>query len=224
MHGSLIHGAVAEVADANPVFAAILDREGDARRKRDVASDDGVAAQKALLGIEEVHRAALAFGAPGRLAQQLGHRGLGTHAPRQRVAVVAISCDHIISLTQGPDRAHRNRFLAAVLMEEPADLVPLLIQHLRALFEAADEHHHSKPFQGLVSTDDGLRGGLHLHHGHRAPVVLRSRSEQLPQHVLQNAAMLIVTHFLGGVDAHRHRERDRPSTRRRGGHRQLSAG
>jgi hypothetical protein len=65
---ALVHGPVAEVAEADLVLAAILDGEGHAGGQGDVAADDGVAAEEPLLGVEEVHRAALALGAAGQLA------------------------------------------------------------------------------------------------------------------------------------------------------------
>ncbi len=83
MDAPLIDRAVAEVADADPVFAPVLDGEADARRQGDMAADDRMAAEKSLLDVEEMHRPALPLGAAGRLAQELGHRRLGTHPPRQ---------------------------------------------------------------------------------------------------------------------------------------------
>ncbi len=216
--------------------------------ERDVAADDGVAAQEALLDVEEVHRAALALGAAGRLAEQFGHGGVCTDAPGERVAVIAVCRDHIIGVAQRADRAYGDRFLSAVLMKEAADLVPLLIHHLRPLLEAADQHHLAKPVQGLFPADDRLGGGLHLHHDHPTPEWMRddkalirkasatdaslvigdggsrSSGEQLSEHVGQNAAVFIVTHFLGGVDADGNRERERRSARGASGHHKLAAG
>ena len=96
VEGALVHGAVAEEADADLVALAVLDGEGDAGGDGDVAADDGVAAQEARLGVEEVHRAALALGAAGGLAQHLGHAGAGIHAAGQGVAVVAIGGDDVV--------------------------------------------------------------------------------------------------------------------------------
>ena len=166
MDAPLVHGAVAEVADADPVFVAILDGEGDAGRQGDMAADDGMAAEEALLRVEEVHRAALPLGAAGHLAEQLGHGGLGVHAPRQGMAVVAIGGDHVVIFPEDPDRAHRNRLLAAVLVEESPDLVPFLVEHLRPLLEAADQHHLAEPDQCLGPVDDRFGLGLHLRHNH----------------------------------------------------------
>ena len=39
----------------------------------DVAADDAVAAEHVVLDVEEVHRAAEPLGAPGDLAEKLGH-------------------------------------------------------------------------------------------------------------------------------------------------------
>ena len=82
------------------------------------------------------------------------------------MAVVAIGRDHIVVLPEDPDRAHRDRLLAAVLVEEPADLVSFLVEHLRPFLEAADQHHLTEPNQRLGPVDDRFSLGLHLRHNH----------------------------------------------------------
>src|SRR5262249_5067235 len=150
---ALIDSPFSEIAHADPVEPAVLDGKADARGQRDVAADDGVPAQESELGIEEVHRAALAPGASGGLAQELGHRPCGAHAARERMTMVAIGRDDIIALAQYADRPDRDGLLAAVLVKEASDL-PLLIEHLGPLLEAANQHHLPQPEQGLRPIDD----------------------------------------------------------------------
>ena len=63
------------------------------RPSGNVPADDAMAADVADLGVEEVHRPALALGAAGHLAEQLGHGGARVHAQRQGVAVAAVAVD-----------------------------------------------------------------------------------------------------------------------------------
>ena len=83
--------------------------------------------------------------------------------------MVAIGGDDIVVLSENADRTDRNRFLAAVLMKEAADLVPLLVQHLRAFLEPADQHHLAEPDQGLGAVHDRLRFRLNLGHFNLSP-------------------------------------------------------
>ena len=173
MDAPLIDRAVAEVAQADPVFAAVLAGEGDAGGQRNMAADDRMPAEKSLLGVEKMHRPALALGAAGHLAQELGHSLLRGHPPRQAMTMVAVRRDDVIVLTQHADRADRHRLLAAVLVKKTADLVPLLIEHLRPFLEAADQHHLAEPDQGLRAVDDRFGFGLNLHHNHPTPDRMR---------------------------------------------------
>ena len=76
------------------------------------------------LGVEEVHRPALALGAAGRLAEQLGHRGPRVHAQRQRMAVAAVAVDQrVLALLEDRGDADGDRFLPAVEVAEAADLL-----------------------------------------------------------------------------------------------------
>ena len=186
VHRALVDGAVAEVADADPILAPVLDGEGDAGGQRDVAADDGVAAEKPLLDVEEVHRAALAPGAARHLAQQFRHARPGRHAPGQGVAVIAIGRDQIVVFPEHADRTDRHGLLPAVLVEEAADLVALLVEHLRPFLEPADQHHLAEPDQGLRPVHDRFGFGLHLRHINSTPVCTRGsrRLDQSPARVV----------------------------------------
>ena len=152
----LVHGAVAEVADADRVLALVLAGEGDAGGQRDVAADDRVAAEEALLGVEEVHRAALALGAAGVPAQELGHRLVGPHPPGQGVAVVAIGGDDVVVLAEDADRTDGDRLLSAIEVAEAADLAAHLVELVRLLLESADQQHLPKPADRLILRDHRL--------------------------------------------------------------------
>ncbi len=112
----------AEEAETDLIAAAILDREADSRRDRDVGADDAVAAQEVVFPTEEVHRAALAVRAACCLAEQLGHDGTRRDAAGDRLRVVAIGRDHVIIVAQHGDRARAGRFLPDVQVAEAADL------------------------------------------------------------------------------------------------------
>jgi hypothetical protein len=124
-----------------------------------------------------MHRAPFTLGAAGRLAQELGHGRVGAHPSRERMAVIAIGRDHVIVFPEHADRAHGDRFLTAVLMEEPPDLVPALIHHLRPLLEPPDQHHLAEPQEGLAAVDGRLGFSLHLHHDHPAPERMGDEAE-----------------------------------------------
>ena len=89
MEGSLIHRAIAEIAEAAAFLAEILEAVGEAETERRLAGDDAVAAPEILVRREEVHRAALAFGAAGLLAEHFRHAFVHAHADGERVAVVS---------------------------------------------------------------------------------------------------------------------------------------
>ena len=84
---------LAQEADDDLIAAAILDREADAGGERNVAADDAVAAEEVRVGVEQVHRAALAARAAVLAAEQLGHDGARRHPARERLAVIAVGGD-----------------------------------------------------------------------------------------------------------------------------------
>ena len=117
----------------------MLEREAGAERH--LRADDAVAAVKAVLDAEHVHRAALAVGNAGLAPGQLGHDHLGVDAIGEHVAVIAIAGDDAVLADRHrrlqPDR---DRFLADVEVAEAADQ-PEAVELARALLEAADEQH-----------------------------------------------------------------------------------
>ena len=122
------------------VCAAILGGEGDAGGQRNLSADDAVAAEEVLVGVEEVHRAALALRAAADLAEQLGHHLVGRSAHDERVAVVAVAREHVVVRSQRRERADGDRLLPDVEVAEAADLAER-VSLGRLLLEAADENH-----------------------------------------------------------------------------------
>ena len=70
---ALVGGAVAERAERDVVLAAVVARQRDARRDRQIAADDPVAAHEAAPQVEHVHRAAPPAGAAVHAPEQLRH-------------------------------------------------------------------------------------------------------------------------------------------------------
>ncbi len=140
MEGALVDRAVAEEAQHDLVGVAQADRVAHARRHRQVAADDAVAAEVAGGHVVEVHRAALAAADPADLAAQLGHQRPRVGAAGEGVAVVAVGGDEVVVGAQQAHRPHRHRLLADVQVEEAADL-PLHVDLGATLLEAPDEEH-----------------------------------------------------------------------------------
>ena len=180
MESALIHRAVAEVADANAIFLAVLARERNARRQRQMAADDRVAAEESLLDVEEVHGAPLPLRAARRLPHLFAHRGPGLHAASEGVAVIAIGGDHIVVFSENADRTDRNRLLSAIEVTETADFL-ILVKHGRPLFKAADQQHLPEPSQSLISRD--LRLGLGLRLRHRVRLLNGSKAGPRPARI-----------------------------------------
>ena len=78
--------------------------------------------------------------------------------------MIPVGGDHVIVIPEDADGPDGDGLLPAILMEEAADLVPFLVEHLRPLFEPADEHHQSQPGDGLYTVDNRLCFGLQLRH------------------------------------------------------------
>src|SRR5690606_16501538 len=138
-----------EIAERHLVGAAVLGGKGKAGAERDLAADDAMSAQEIDRGVEEVHGAALAPGAPGGLAVQFRHDGAGRHAPRERLAVLPVGAHDVIVLTQRGNRAHGHGFLPDVQVAESADPAEA-VGLAGLLFEAAYEQHLAQPVPVLV--------------------------------------------------------------------------
>lgn len=133
-------GALAEEADRDIAIAAVFGCECSAGSERDVPTDDAVAAQHPVLGVEQMHRAAEATRASRRFAEELGHQLAWAHAARQRDAVIAVRADDVVARLERGGGADGDGLLANVKMEETADF-PLGVGPRRFFFHAADEEH-----------------------------------------------------------------------------------
>ena len=137
---ALVRRAVAEHAHRHGVLALVVGRQRNARRKRQVAADDPVAAQEAALGVEQVHRAAAAAGGAALPAEQLGHHDVRIGPASEHLTVLPVGREQVVLVAHGGDRADDRRLLPDREMHEAADL-GLHVHLLRALLEMADQEH-----------------------------------------------------------------------------------
>src|SRR6185295_12731979 len=140
VEGALLHRAVAEEAEADLVGLLEADPVAHARRHRQVAAHDAVAAEVAAGHVVEVHAAALAPADAGGAAAQLGHEGAHVGAARDGVPVVAVVRDDVVVVAQQAHGAHPHRLVADVEVQEAADLA-LDVELGAAFLEAPDEQH-----------------------------------------------------------------------------------
>ena len=138
--GALVGGAVAHHGQDRVVGLHVVAGERHAGAQRQRAADDAVAAEKALVPVEQVHGAAAAGGAAVDAAEELGHHGLGVGAARERLAVLAVGRHEVVGLAQRLGGADDGGLLTDAQVQEAADL-GLGVHLARALLEAADEHH-----------------------------------------------------------------------------------
>ena len=148
-----VGGAVAEHADGDRVFALVLGGEGEAGGDRQVAADDPVAAHEAVLGVEDVHRAAAPAAGPVDPAEELGHHPLRA---RCRGRSRGRGCGRCRS---GSRRSRITEVVPTIVASspiarcrKPPALRPLVLAP-RLLLEAADQRH---PRKQLV-TGGGVR-------------------------------------------------------------------
>jgi hypothetical protein len=137
---ALVNRCFAEETDGDLVRVLVLRSEGEAGGQRNLSTDDGVTAEKAEFLIEHVHRAAFAFRATGGFAEKLGHDGSGRHALGERLAVFAVTAEHVVVLAKRGDRADGDCFLSDVEMAEAADLSGDVDLGC-FLFETPDQEH-----------------------------------------------------------------------------------
>src|SRR5205085_5941695 len=115
-------------------------------------ADDAVAAEEVLVGVEEVHRTALALRAAADLAVQFGHHFVGRDAHDERMAVVAVAGVDVIVGPEGRERADGDSLLADVEVAEATDLAER-VGLGRLLLEAADEYHLIEHAQQGLAVD-----------------------------------------------------------------------
>ena len=98
VHDALVEGAVAKEGDGDAVLAADLGGQRHAGGVGHLGADDAIGAHQAQRGVDKVHRAALALGKTGGLAQHLGDGALGVHAAGQGVMMAAVGAGEIVVL------------------------------------------------------------------------------------------------------------------------------
>ena len=114
-----------------------------AQRHRDVAADDAGRAEEAVLGVDEVHRAAHALAQPVGAAHQLGHLAVHRRALGERVAVGAVAAVDRVVVAQLQAGAGGDALLPDRQVDQPVDLVGAL-EPADALLEVADPPHRAQ--------------------------------------------------------------------------------
>ena len=146
---SLVGGTVAELADRRVVVAQVVGGEAEARRDRQVAADDPVAAHEAPRQVEHVHRAAAAVAEAVDAAEQLGHDLPRRGAARDRLAVRAVGRDQVVGVAHRAHRSDHRGLFADRQVQEAADLRAGVLL-AGALLEMPDEQHGREPLAGYV--------------------------------------------------------------------------
>ena len=152
-----VRRAVPEHADGDRILALVLGGESQARRDREVAADDAIAAHEAALGVEDVHRPAAAARAAVLAAEELGHHVLRVGAAGDRVTVGAVSADQVVVGPHHRRRADDRRLLPDRQVQEAAGL-RLLVLAARLLLEAANERHGLEQLAAGVRVGKRVRG------------------------------------------------------------------
>ena len=174
MKTALIDRPVTKVTETNLVATPVLVRKGNPCRQRNMAAHNRVATQKAPLCLEEVHRATLAARTACGLAQKFSHGRLWIHPTRQGMAVVAISGDQVVIVSQHADRSDRTRLLAIVKMAKATNFL-ILIEKSGSLLKSSDQMHLAKPYYGFLPINDRSWSCLYLGHDLSSLLVLLAR-------------------------------------------------
>lgn len=148
VQGTLVHRAVAEVAQHDAIFLAVFNGPAEAHRQRNVAGNNGVPAEKIAFMVEKVHRATLAMRAAGGLAVKLGKERMNIAAAGDGVAMVAVRGNNIVVGAHRADAADGNCFLTVIKMAEAADFL-LLVRLSAACFKLANQGHLLIPLENL---------------------------------------------------------------------------
>ena len=152
MERALLGGAVAEEGQNHLTFVAELSRERDARGLGDALTDDAARAEEPALGVDQVHRAAVAATQPILPAVDLGHDRLGVGAERDRVAVAPIRRHHLVARFHRRQRPDDRRLGAVGEVGVAPDHAGMLFEGpLDALLELADPQHlREHPYEPVV--------------------------------------------------------------------------
>ena len=151
VEGADVGGAVAEERDRDLRRTPQLRGPGGAVGHRQVGADDGVRAEHPVVGLGEVHRAALGLADPGGPLHQLGQTALRRGAAGDGVVVAAVGGEDVVVRSQRCARAHRDRLVAGGQVGRALDQAAHE-EVVRGLLGAADDRHL------LVPAEQGRRG------------------------------------------------------------------
>ena len=138
-------------ATATCVVPRSLRGPGRAVGHRQVRADDGVGPEHPVVGLGQVHRAALGLADAGGLLHQLGQAALRRGAAGDRVVVAAVGGEHVVVGPQRRARADRDRLVPGGQVGGALDQAAQE-QVVRGLLGAADDGHL------LVPAEQGGRG------------------------------------------------------------------
>jgi hypothetical protein len=154
VEGALGRGAVAEEDEADGVVLAVVRLEGGADADAELAADDAVPAEVVELLGEEVHRAALAAGATGDLAEQLRHPGARVAAQGQVEAVAAVGGYNGVLGELVLEGSDTHRLMADVGVEKAGHLL-LLVGFDACFFKISDKQHLLQHDREFLTRDAG---------------------------------------------------------------------
>jgi hypothetical protein len=100
-----VHRAVAEITDRNAIGALVAQRVRGTGGEGQMPADDAVAAVQAVLGVEQVHRSALALRDTGALAEQLDHDLVRIGPADERLRVIAVAAEDDVVFVQRAEDA-----------------------------------------------------------------------------------------------------------------------
>ena len=165
MHGALVNGTIAHERHGGAFVALVFYAVSQAYAEWNLTADDAVAAPVIALGREKMHRASFAFRATGNFAVEFSHEGLGIHADRDGVTVVAVSGNNVVMFAHERTATYGDGLLAVIKMEESTDVSPASsvlagVSAVAALFKAADAHHLAEESDLLGLGQRGVDGRL----------------------------------------------------------------
>jgi hypothetical protein len=160
--GALVDGTITHERHCGTFEFFVFEGVGETGAEGDLSADDAVAAPVVKRRGEVVHGAALALGATGDLAVELGHEGFGVHADGHRVSMISIRGDDVVVFAHQRTATDGDGFLSDIEMEKAADLLGL-VGAQGTLFKTTDAHHLAVELDlGLLGEIgiDRSRGGL----------------------------------------------------------------
>ena len=150
VEGALIGRSVAEEADANLIGSPVAGGKACAYRDVVTGTHDTVGTQNALVGVGDVHGAALALAVAGFLAKQLRHHELQVAALGYDMTMTAMGAGDIIVIPQAGAHTGGDSFFAKVQMNKSGDLAISKQALCLALKFADADHPQVHVFHGFL--------------------------------------------------------------------------